>query len=182
MREPRGWRLCARRPSAVGRGANNAEQCMKHGCSIPVLLHMCMSAPKSLRTLVAADLPRVLANPKTIRSTVLNTVALSLSAPPDAKVQMVCNSQSFVPLGLARCDILPRPRPLSVRSSTYIVVDVAAPWAQAIAALPASPPLVGALAGNLEGPASSCVCAEAAGISPVVETRERTPPLPRRLG
>ena len=93
MREPRGWRLCARRPSAVGRGANNAEQCLQRGCSIPVLLHMCMSAPKSLRTLVAADLPRVLANPKTIRSTVLNTVALSLSAPPDAKVQMVCNSQ-----------------------------------------------------------------------------------------
>ena len=67
VREPRGWRLCARRPSAVDRGANNAEQRVQHGCSIPVLLHMCMSAPKSLRTLVAADLPRVLANPKTIR-------------------------------------------------------------------------------------------------------------------
>ena len=47
----------------------------------------------------------------------------------------------------------------------------------AIAAVPASPCL-GALAGNLAGPASSCVCVEAAGISPVVETREGTPPVP----
>ena len=47
----------------------------------------------------------------------------------------------------------------------------------AIAALPASPCL-GALAGNLAGPASSCVCVEAAGISPVVETREGPPPAP----